>query len=758
MKEMTKKRAWIRGIAAVLLAWGLPAGAGTPATVASRQGAWQLVQTDDGSGKALSLERIGGGSTQLSRVEIPAATATNVYRDAWAGGAVVTNVSALGADFQFQAFVNGGRAYWEDWADGESRLWSAPCDAPEKKTLLASAPNAAGPWSGVFHAEPHLRGARWAQPSAATGGAVVVEMVSESGTDARERGEAKALRTRGVRPGHAARYSGCGGSYPQPKQQEVVFCDNDGKSPEGTTTEYYTVGETYGSLPNRKGGDGASFEGWYTARQGGVQIFPTSPVQYKGKRFLYAHWHQLSQKVTFDPRGGNCDTQTRFYYIGVGERYGWLPEPNKSGHDFKGWYDKRTGAHVTKNSYVTTDKERTLNAHWNKQPQTQWVTFDPNGGSVSPVSGAYTIGGTYGSLPKATWDGLKFAGWWTAKSGGTQVKEGDRVPSGTSRTLYAHWQLLVRFYGNGAVTAAGQSTVDQWVTLEESQKLKANSFTKAENTLVPLNPSGCFLGWHPWTSLFEWTATADDKKSLLMSDKTSLSFTKKNVDYYSSVWENVDGELVSVVKLYAIWKTVTTVELFNTVTYVNGVRTPKLEPASLKDHVKFSLSQDNTWRRGGESVDLKPGHHQLILRIDSGYQHYVTDWDVVEWTLGTPKAGNGDGDYQFDLSSGWDGSLQLYVKLEAEQAGSVRFSFANPADVPGELDVGQIVIYVGGNLIVTGDEAFTGVSLPAGTYMLGVNYGNHSYSPWGEFRYPSTFTVKAGKETECKITFVPNGG
>ena len=39
----------------------------------------------------------------------------------------------------------------------------------------------------------------------------------------------------------------------------------------------------------------------------------------------------------------------------------------------------------------------------------------------------------------ATRDGYAFAGWFTAASGGTQVKAGDAATSASARTLYAHW-------------------------------------------------------------------------------------------------------------------------------------------------------------------------------------------------------------------------------------------------------------------------------------------------------------------------------
>ena len=41
------------------------------------------------------------------------------------------------------------------------------------------------------------------------------------------------------------------------------------------------------------------------------------------------------------------------------------------------------------------------------------VTFNPNGGSVSPTSKTYVVGQLYGDMPKPTKTNCRFDGWWT---------------------------------------------------------------------------------------------------------------------------------------------------------------------------------------------------------------------------------------------------------------------------------------------------------------------------------------------------------
>lgn len=94
-------------------------------------------------------------------------------------------------------------------------------------------------------------------------------------------------------------------------------------------------------------------------------------------------------------------------------------------------------------------------------PASYLVTFDPNGGRVSPTSTAVTIGKKYGPLPTPNRYGYEFDGWYTKETGGTKVTETTTVGTNPPTTLYAHWtakKCLVAFNANGGKidTASGQ--------------------------------------------------------------------------------------------------------------------------------------------------------------------------------------------------------------------------------------------------------------------------------------------------------------
>ncbi len=84
------------------------------------------------------------------------------------------------------------------------------------------------------------------------------------------------------------------------------------------------------------------------------------------------------------------------------------------------------------------------------------VSFDVNGGegSFSPITVEKTT--KYGTLPTPTRVGYTFAGWFTAKSGGTQIKPDSTVSISADTMLYARWtanKYTVTLDGNGGTPA-----------------------------------------------------------------------------------------------------------------------------------------------------------------------------------------------------------------------------------------------------------------------------------------------------------------
>ena len=84
----------------------------------------------------------------------------------------------------------------------------------------------------------------------------------------------------------------------------------------------------------------------------------------------------------------------------------------------------------------------TLYAIWAQIPASSIkVTFDPQGGTVTPTSKTVVYNEAYGSLPVPTRDGYTFWGWHTTKTGGMKVTAEIIVSADSDHTLYAQWTV-----------------------------------------------------------------------------------------------------------------------------------------------------------------------------------------------------------------------------------------------------------------------------------------------------------------------------
>ncbi|MBP1566102.1 MAG: InlB B-repeat-containing protein [Oscillospiraceae bacterium] len=142
----------------------------------------------------------------------------------------------------------------------------------------------------------------------------------------------------------------------------ITFNTNGGSC--DTTSKSVTYNSTYGDLPTPTR-TGHVFKGWFTAESGGTQITKDSKVTITANQTLYAQWKLNSYTVTLDANGGTVsdDSVTVTYSKG----YGTLPKPTRDGYTFLGWFTAADGGtEVTASTTVTTNKNHTLYAHWEK--------------------------------------------------------------------------------------------------------------------------------------------------------------------------------------------------------------------------------------------------------------------------------------------------------------------------------------------------------------------------------------------------------
>lgn len=148
--------------------------------------------------------------------------------------------------------------------------------------------------------------------------------------------------------------------------------------------------------------------------------------------------------------------------------------PTRAGYTFTGWYTQRSGGEKVYDSsgIFVAGTYWDSGGNWQYsgglQLYAQWtpnnytVTFDPNGGKTSVASKTVTFDSTYGNIPTPTRTGYSFVGWYTAKSGGSNVTSSTRVTTPSNHTLYAHWEAIsvqVNFDANGGYVAQTSKTV-----------------------------------------------------------------------------------------------------------------------------------------------------------------------------------------------------------------------------------------------------------------------------------------------------------
>lgn len=181
--------------------------------------------------------------------------------------------------------------------------------------------------------------------------------------------------------------------------------------------------------------DGYTFNGWYTSVTGGTQINSNSQVTDKNDHTLYARWTVNKYQLFYNANGGDCSASG--IEIPYQSGYGTLPLPVRNGYRLVGWYTApEGGAEVTENTKMEAAPV-TIYAHW--EANTYRVIFDSNGGNRVEDK-TVTFDSKYGNLPVPKRQKYVFLGWYTMKSGGSQVISTDKVTAVKDHTLYAHWK------------------------------------------------------------------------------------------------------------------------------------------------------------------------------------------------------------------------------------------------------------------------------------------------------------------------------
>ena len=276
-----------------------------------------------------------------------------------------------------------------------------------------------------------------------------------------------------------------GGTIPATTGWNLI---NDGAS----ANKEVTFDSAYGVIP-KPSKPGCTFDGWYTGENGtGDKVTETTKYTTDGTTTLHAKWTANTYTIHFDANGGTGEMTDLPMTYGTPANL-TANAFSRTGYKFVKW---TTNADGTGNEYIdgqsvnnlTVINNATINlfAQWEERPFV--VTFNPNGGIVTPGSKEITYNSTYGDLPSG--DNIKrlgytFAGWYKEPEFTNQVTAETTYDITDDSTLYAKWTphtYTVTFDKNG-----GTGTMsDQSFTYGQEQNLRANTFTRTGYT---------FAGW-----------------------------------------------------------------------------------------------------------------------------------------------------------------------------------------------------------------------------------------------------------------------
>jgi len=260
-----------------------------------------------------------------------------------------------------------------------------------------------------------------------------------------------------------------------------------GKASEGTTAESLPV-------PVRTG---YTFNGWYDGVGGtGNLITDSTTVATASNHTLHAKWTINSYIVTFrDYDGKKISTQS----VNYGSSATAPADPGRAGYTFTGW----------DTSYSDISSELTVTAQYSANSYA--VTFDPQGGEVSPGSKSITFDSAYGTLPVPTRAGYAFTGWYTGADGlGTKVIDTTLASTASNHTLYAKWVIPT-------ITLSGK--------IENATTVKYTSLVNIpEGYDITIVETGFFIG--------KTSSASVPTLRQLVSLKTKYSFNVADSKYY----------------------------------------------------------------------------------------------------------------------------------------------------------------------------------------------------------------------------------
>jgi uncharacterized repeat protein (TIGR02543 family) len=156
--------------------------------------------------------------------------------------------------------------------------------------------------------------------------------------------------------------------------------------------------------------------------------------------YYYSSSIKSGFQITYVYQNGYGNSYETFYSAATNPTL-TLPSPSRPGYLFNGWFDSDSGGTFIGSaggSYTPPNTNKTLYAQWTANSYI--LTYDANGGSVSPSTKEIVYGQEYGTLPTPSRPGYTFVGWYTDLSYSYQILSSSTYEDENDSRIYAKWQ------------------------------------------------------------------------------------------------------------------------------------------------------------------------------------------------------------------------------------------------------------------------------------------------------------------------------
>lgn len=226
----------------------------------------------------------------------------------------------------------------------------------------------------------------------------------------------------------------------------TISYDLQGGSISNQPTSYNINTDTFSiPQPTKKG---YTFIGWTGSNGNTPQTSVTIKKGSTENKSYKANWQVNTYSITYNLDGGSISGQPTSYTVESPTLN--IPRPTKTGYTFLGW----TGSNGNKNQLDVSITHGSIGnkaytAHWTANKYILTFNYNkPSNASSNIANGTITsktvtYDSPYGELLAPTLRGWTFNGWFTAPSGGTQIKANNIFRELNNQTLYAHWSANI---------------------------------------------------------------------------------------------------------------------------------------------------------------------------------------------------------------------------------------------------------------------------------------------------------------------------